>query len=167
MTMGTVFVTNGEREFRVAVHQDGRIELDGMPVDAAMEELGPGTFSILVGGRSHRLAVSENGDGFEMLMDGVVVRMSVATERERLLKQYATTAAAGKHRFEVRAPMPAMVTRIEVKAGDDVTEGQGLIILEAMKMENEIRSHQAGRVKEVCVSQGKAVEKGELLLLLE
>jgi biotin carboxyl carrier protein len=63
--------------------------------------------------------------------------------------------------------MPALVVRVEVKAGDEVREGQGLLVLEAMKMENEIRSPQAGKVREVFVSNGKAVEKGELLLLLE
>jgi biotin carboxyl carrier protein len=60
-----------------------------------------------------------------------------------------------------------MVVKVEVSVGDEVVEGQGLVILEAMKMENEIKSHQAGKVKSVLVEKGKAVEKGELLLLLE
>jgi biotin carboxyl carrier protein len=63
--------------------------------------------------------------------------------------------------------MPALVVRVEVKVSDEVKVGQGLVILEAMKMENEIKSHQSGRVKEIYVAKGKPVEKGELLLLLE
>jgi biotin carboxyl carrier protein len=63
--------------------------------------------------------------------------------------------------------MPALVVRIEVKVGDEVKEGKGLVILEAMKMENELRAHQSGRVKQIFVEEGKPVEKGQLLLLME
>ena len=63
--------------------------------------------------------------------------------------------------------MPALVVKVEVSVGEEVKEGQGLLILEAMKMENEIKCHQAGKVKEILVSKGKPVEKGELLMRLE
>jgi biotin carboxyl carrier protein len=63
--------------------------------------------------------------------------------------------------------MPAMVVRLEVNVGDEVRAGQPLIVLEAMKMENELLASGAGRVKAVYATAGKAVEKGELLLLLE
>lgn len=63
--------------------------------------------------------------------------------------------------------MPALVVKIEVSVGDEIVSGQGLIILEAMKMENEIKSHSAGVIKEIYVTHGKPVERGELLFLLE
>ena len=63
--------------------------------------------------------------------------------------------------------MPAMVVKLEVNVGDEVRAGQPLIVLEAMKMENELLASGPGRVKAVYVNAGKAVEKGELLLLLE
>jgi biotin carboxyl carrier protein len=165
--MNTYVVTSGGSVFKVAIRSDGAVEVDGNPVSVDIEELGERTFSILVVGKSYRMVIAESGDGYDVLNAGILLRVDVATERDLLLRQYSAATTSGRHRFEVRAPMPAMVTRIEVNVGDDVVDGQGLIILDAMKMENEIRSQQAGRVKEVCVTQGKAVEKGQLLLLLE
>ncbi len=68
---------------------------------------------------------------------------------------------------EIKAPMPALVVRVEVEIGQKVKPGQGLLILEAMKMENEIKAHSAGIIKEIYATKGKPVEKGELLMLLE
>jgi pyruvate carboxylase subunit B len=65
------------------------------------------------------------------------------------------------------APMPGLVVRVNVKAGDTVEAGQGLIVMEAMKMENELRVQAAGRVKTVLVTPGSVVEKGALLIELE
>ena len=67
----------------------------------------------------------------------------------------------------MHAPMPAMVVKLEVNVVDEVRAGQPLIVLEAMKMENELVAAAAGRVKAIYVAPGKAVEKGELLLLFE
>jgi pyruvate carboxylase subunit B len=63
--------------------------------------------------------------------------------------------------------MPALVVRVEVRAGDSVSKGAGLVVLEAMKMENELRAPQDGVVKKVLVEKGMKVEKGELLLVLD
>ena len=67
----------------------------------------------------------------------------------------------------VQAPMPGKLVRVLVSAGQDVGAGQGLVVMEAMKMENEIRAPRAGRVKEAPVREGQAVETGALLVLLE
>jgi biotin carboxyl carrier protein len=66
----------------------------------------------------------------------------------------------------VRAPMPGLIVRVEVEAGQLIRVGQGLVVLEAMKMENEIKALSAGKVADVHVTPGKAVEKGELLISL-
>jgi pyruvate carboxylase subunit B len=80
---------------------------------------------------------------------------------------YERKVGAVHHRLEIHAPMPALVVKVEVAPGQDIATGQGLLVLEAMKMENELRSHQAGRVKEVCVKKGDTVEKGQLLVVME
>jgi len=77
----------------------------------------------------------------------------------------ARGAAGGPAR--VQAPMPGKLVRVLVRAGQDVGAGQGLVVMEAMKMENEIRAPRAGRVKEAPVQEGQAVETGALLVLLE
>ncbi|HET6272048.1 MAG TPA: biotin/lipoyl-containing protein [Bacteroidota bacterium] len=165
--MHTYFMTSGGKEHVVIVHDDGTVLLDGRRTSLDITRIDANTFSILLHGGSHTLVASRTNSGYEVLSNGILLRVGVETERERLLRQYAGTAIAGHHRFEVHAPMPAMVARIQVNVGDEVTEGQGLIILEAMKMENELRAQQTGKVKEIWVVVGKAVEKGQLLLLLE
>jgi len=160
-------MTTGGNEHVVEVRDDGTVLLDGASTSLDIRRIDANTFSILLNGASHTLVASRASGGYEVLSGGILLKVDVETERERLLRQYAGTAIAGHHRLEIHAPMPAMVTRIQVKIGDEVTEGQGLIILEAMKMENELRAQQAGKVKEICVARGKAVEKGQLLLLLE
>ena len=74
-------------------------------------------------------------------------------------------AAAGPAR--VIAPMPGKIVRVAVAAGQEVRAGEGLVVMEAMKMENEIRAPRAGRVPEVPVQEGQAVESGALLVLVE
>ena len=66
----------------------------------------------------------------------------------------------------IRAPMPGLITRVEVAAGDTVAAGQGLVIVEAMKMENELRAEAAGVVSRILVAPGQAVEKGAILIEL-
>ena len=80
-------------------------------------------------------------------------------------------AATGKRevsgRVEIKATMPGRVVNVLVGSGDEVTAGQGVIIVEAMKMENELKSPKAGKVTEVKVAPGQTVEKGELLVVIE
>jgi biotin carboxyl carrier protein len=79
----------------------------------------------------------------------------------------ADAAAAAHGEQAVTAPMPGRVVRVLVGAGDDVAVRQGLVVVEAMKMENELRSPKAGRVKEVSVTAGTSVEAGRILLVIE
>jgi biotin carboxyl carrier protein len=93
---------------------------------------------------------------------------SVRTEdaqRQRALGKGGKAAAAGP--LTVRAPMPGRVVKLLVKPGDKVEPGQGLVIVEAMKMENELKAPQAGTVKELSVAEGQNVESGASLLVLE
>lgn len=90
---------------------------------------------------------------------------AVVDRRRRESASGGGAAAAGVQR--VNAPMPGRVVRILVKAGDEVEVRQGLVVVEAMKMENELGSPKAGRVKEVAVGEGASVEAGRLLVVIE
>ncbi|MEK9137394.1 MAG: acetyl-CoA carboxylase biotin carboxyl carrier protein subunit, partial [Bacteroidota bacterium] len=125
------------------------------------------SYSVFIGNVSTQITLKGYGSDYQVLLGKNQVDVRVESERDRLLKKYATASSSTHQRYEIHAPMPALVVRIEVGVGDDVRDGQGLLILEAMKMENEIRSHQSGKVREIYVTKGKAVEKGELLMLLE
>ena len=116
------------------------------------------------GGRSHRVAISEGSAG-ELtlaLADGVV-RATVNGRRARRGAEVA--GAAGEQR--IVAPMPGKVLRILVQPGQDVAARQPLVVVEAMKMENELSSPRPGRVKEVAAVEGQSVEAGRVLIIVE
>lgn len=155
------------RKFTVIVADSGRISIDGVSDPIDVTNVAGNKYSVLLGATSHTLVAIREEDRFRLLADGLEITATVETERTSLVRAYARTLDSGPHRMEIHAPMPALIVKVEVNVGDSVKPGQGLLVLEAMKMENELKSHVAGIVKEVRVKQGKAVEKGELLLILE
>ncbi len=154
-------------EYEVTVASDGSVSVNGQPGEIDIRPIGENTFSVLIDNVSTQITARGGGNHYDVLLGNNQVDAYVESTRDRLLKKYVTSSPGASRRYEIHAPMPALVVRVEVAEGDSVKEGQGLIVLEAMKMENEIKAYQNGRVKEVYVIKGKPVEKGELLMLLE
>ncbi len=165
--MRTYFVTVNGKELTVRLGPDGAVSLDGEEQTHEVERISSTEFSVIIGTRQVRVIASADDEGFDVIAGDFRGRVSVESERGRLLRRYARSTGESSARLEVHAPMPAMVVKLEVKVGDEVRAGQPLIVLEAMKMENEILASGAGRVKAIYAAAGKAVEKGELLLLFE
>jgi biotin carboxyl carrier protein len=151
----------------IGIDQSGQLSIEGKTVEADIRQLGASQYSALIDGRSFTLMVTGTSGKFQVLHGSLSHEVVVETERERLMQAYNRTAKTAAPRTEIRAPMPALVIRIEVSVGEKVEPGMGLMVLEAMKMENELKSHVAGTVREIHATQGKPVEKGELLLVLE
>jgi biotin carboxyl carrier protein len=153
---------------RYRVEADGRVDVvDVARVDAS-------TVSLLVLGDreiSHEVSLvpgREPGDLEVYLRAGVVqTRVSGAPGQKRWSAKGATMAAAGAGPQRVAAPMPGKIVRVLVKPGDEVKARQGVVVVEAMKMENELRAARDGRVKEVHVAEGALVESGRLLVVIE
>lgn len=165
--MSNYHVSIAGREIVVALKQDGSPMLDGKPREIHIKQIDENIFSVLIDNTSVRVVTQQAGHAYHVFSGSAQLDVLVNSERAKLLRQYSTPADSMREKLEVHAPMPALVVKIEVAVGDEVTPGQGLIVLEAMKMENEIKAHQGGRVKEIFVGKGKPVEKGELLILLE
>lgn len=160
-------VTIGERVVDVVAHADGTFVVDGRPVNPEIRLAAEGLYSVLIDGRSHTLRTATRDEGFAIATGCTTLQVSVESERSRLLKRVAGAGASAETRTAVTAPMPALVVRVLAAPGSAVQKGDGLIVLEAMKMENEIRAPRNGTVREVRVGLGKAVEKGEVLITLE
>lgn len=127
---------------------------------------GDSLFSMIVDGQSHELLVEDVPGGLEVLIGGELFHTVVQDEWERRLAtiQRKSTAEAGE--TVVRAPMPGAVVGVAVAGGDTVKRGQGLVVLSAMKMENEIRSPRDGTVAAVHVAEGDKVEQNAELVTL-
>ncbi len=119
---------------------------------------------LALGERSRLFALAREGDAWMVQWAGERLRVSVVDERTRRLREVTGRGGRAAAGGVVRAPMPGLVLRVEVEVGQYVAAGAGVIVLEAMKMENEIRAPGAGVVREVWVASGEAVEKGTRLL---
>jgi biotin carboxyl carrier protein len=166
--MKTVSVTLGGKTISVLVHTDGRIEVAGRPGFFSVVQTSP--YEYLVEdqeGKQLLVAALSTGHAVLLQSDGHLLDGRIESERDILLRKFQPTETGGEGQRELHAPMPSLVIAVEVSAGQRVIAGQGLVILEAMKMENELRATHEGTVKSIYVKPGNPVEKGELLLDFE
>ena len=162
------FVTIGKRVLEVTVDGESLL-VDGEPVHATISRV-PGTPEVRtrIDGRSATVAVDQFTAGSWRVVDqGLVVDVEALDERTRHIRSLGGAARAAGGGGALKAPMPGLVVRLTVAEGDRVAAGQGLVVLEAMKMENELKAQAAGVVRAVRVSVGQAVEKGAVLLELD
>ncbi len=104
---------------------------------------------------------------FQIKVNGKSYNVEIANHFDRLVKQLGLSTLSSQKVNEIKAPMPGLVLNVAVKIGQEIKKGDGLLILEAMKMENVIKSAGDGTVKEILVKQGTAVDKGQLLIQME
>ncbi len=153
----------------VVLDGDG-VHADGTTVRAHLADVeGTPIKLVTIGDTVHRVLV-RRGDRrgtYTLSIDGHRYEVDALDERARTIRELSGTAAAAAGSAPLRAPMPGLIVRVHVKPGDAVQPGQGLVVMEAMKMENELRATAAGTVKAVTVAPGIAVEKGALLLEFE
>jgi acetyl/propionyl-CoA carboxylase alpha subunit len=127
---------------------------------------GDALFSFIVDGASHELLVEDVPGGMEILVGGELFHIVVQDEWERRLANIQRKTSVETGETIVKAPMPGAVMGVSVAAGDDVKRGQGLLVLSAMKMENEIRSPRDGKIVAVHVSEGDKVEQNADLVTI-
>ena len=121
--------------------------------------------SLIIDGRSYQVDIHTDKDLHKVLLEGEHFEFELFDERKALLKKSAAMGAEGVQ--EIKSSMPGKIVKILAAEGDEVGQGQGLIVVEAMKMENEIKSPKAGVVRKVGVKEGDAVEAGALLVVVE
>ena len=155
-----------ERTARLEVSgKDGlyRVTLDGRVLECDVREV-DGTFlSLLVDGRSYEVALEGRGGRYTALVRGDVVPLELAEATRGM----AAPRKGPSGPVNVMAPMPGRLVRILVTEGQEVRAGEGLVVVEAMKMENELRSPRAGRVARIHAQERQAVETGALLVTVE
>ncbi len=160
--------TVNDREYVIEIEGDTAILNNGEKMDVSLGRVGEGNiYSLLVNGKSYEILAEETLGGYIIMLDGV--QMDVAVTDERALRLSKGSKAPERTSKEVRitSPIPGMIVKVLVAEEDRVDENQPLAILEAMKMENEIRAPRKGVVKKVNISPGNQVAQGALLLVIE
>jgi len=138
------------------------LRIDGTAIEVSVSDAGPGYRSLLIGATSHELGVEREGDAYRVSFPGASVVVTLA----ETARGGATLAPREQGPSRLTAPMPGRIVRVLSSAGADVVAGQGLMVIEAMKMENELRAPRGGRLTELLVREGQAVEAGALLAVV-
>ena len=162
------YVRIGERDQELEIDGDS-VSLDGHTFRAHLEELPGGPMQLVsIDGTLHRLIARRVERGvYDVSIDGHRFTVEALDERARVIRELSSAGRKVVAPAHLMAPMPGLVVRVNVKEGDQVRPGQGLVVMEAMKMENELRATAPAVVKRVAVAAGSAVEKGALLLEME
>jgi pyruvate carboxylase subunit B len=158
-----------DRRVEVEIDGDG-VRVDGRPVDAHVVEIeGTPVRLVKVGDQVHRVLARRQAERgrYSLSLDGYRYDVEALDERTRTIRELTAAASGPKGPAPLVAPMPGLVVRVMVEAGDQVVPGQGLVVVEAMKMENELRASAPATVKAVLVQPGQAVEKGAVLVEME
>ena len=157
-----------DKLFDIDVNEDGKLTTDGHTVNAELLQVGPlGLYSLLIDNRSVELVVEETTTGYRVTLGSDTFDVQVADERQLRLAKGTQAPAAPGGELAIKAPIPGLVVRIQVHEGEEVQAGQSLIILEAMKMENELRAPRAGVISDIKVKAGENVEQNATLMVLQ
>ena len=142
------------------------ISLDGKAVDANAIEIAPNILSILLNGQSHEVRITPRPDGTLTVQTALhEFSAEVADPRAWRGRRHGHVEAEGRQ--QITAPMPGEVVRLLVRPGDKVQAGQGILVVEAMKMQNEVRSPKTGTVERLQAEEGQPVNAGQVLAWID
>jgi biotin carboxyl carrier protein len=157
--------TIADREYTIEILDENQISVDGVVYDVDFESIsGQPVFSLLVDGDSHEAYIYPDEDRWEVHLQGIQYRVLVEDEREKRLRSSFGSGPELSGEYYLKAPMPGLVVAIPVVEGQSVAQGDVLVILESMKMQNELKSPRAGKVSRVRVKEGDSVERRQTLL---
>jgi biotin carboxyl carrier protein len=162
-----VLLAGKTRVVELSRADDGwKISLDGKELEASVAEVAPNTFSVLLNGESHQIRIAPRPDGTLTLHTGLAeYHAEVIDPRVWHGRRHGVLEVEGRQ--QITAPMPGKVVRVLVSEGEEVEAGQGLLVVEAMKMQNEIRSPKTGRVEKLFAKENQAVNAGDVLAWVE
>jgi biotin carboxyl carrier protein len=159
----------GKKQMRtMVVQREGnawRIIVDGNPLEGDAVEIAPHTFSVLLQGKSYELRVTPMPDGSLKIQSATAEFVAQVIDPREWGGRRGALQAEGRQ--QIVAPMPGKIVRVLVSLGEKVEVGQGLIVVEAMKMQNEIRSPKSGIVEKIVATEGQAVNAGDGLIWVD
>lgn len=144
--------------------------INGKPFELDLIEEGSDKYHLLYNNKSYRVEIlerDEKGRASKLMVNGMIQEVTVKDRLSILLDQMGLSNMSSSKVSQLKAPMPGLVLRLECQVGDSIAKGQPLLVLEAMKMENIIKSPADVVVKSIEVEQGQAVEKNEVLIKFE
>lgn len=156
-----------EREYILEIVDEHHIRIDGVVYDVDFNQVGnQPVYSFIIDGQSYDAHVSQEDDQWQVLIHGSLYSAKVEDERDKRLRASLGGSQAEQDEFYLRAPMPGLIVSVPVNEGQRVEKGDVLLVLESMKMQNELKSPRAGSVSRLRVKPGDRVEQKETLLIV-
>jgi biotin carboxyl carrier protein len=162
------YITNIEdRQFEIEINSDFEIMVDGKQIAVDFQSVADQpVYSIILDGASYEASVHTTETGIQVLLHGKLYDAKVEDERQRRLRQSSGGPMVQSGELNILAPMPGLVVAVPVEDDQDVEKGDNLIILESMKMQNEIKAPRSGKVMRVRVRSGDSVDQNQVLITL-
>ena len=152
------------KEFLAEIVDESHVRINDQILEVDFESVsGQPVYSLIIGGKSYEAYIYPDDKEWQVLLHGRLYQASVEDEREKRLRA-AGSKVAGGGEFHLKAPMPGLVVAIPVEEDQVVKQGQTLLILESMKMQNELKSPRDGTVSRIRVKAGETVEQKQTLL---
>jgi biotin carboxyl carrier protein len=157
--------TIADREYGIEIIDDNQILVDGVAYEIDFESIsGQPVFSLLIAGNSHEAYVYPDEEKWEVHLQGIQYRVVVEDEREKRLRSSFGSSPVQTGEYYLKAPMPGLVISIQVKENQVIAQGEVLVILESMKMQNELKSPRDGIISRIRVKESDSVERKQTLL---
>jgi biotin carboxyl carrier protein len=159
--------TIGDELFTVEIDREDEIVVNGKVFVVDFANIGRSNlYSLLIDNQSFEAMVEERDGKWEVLLRGRLYSVDVADDRARLMAARADNLMPESGELIVQAPMPGLVVAVSVEIGQEVERGDAVVILESMKMENELRTPRAGTVERIAVKPGDSVEQQQTLVVI-
>jgi biotin carboxyl carrier protein len=158
----TTIINN--KQFEIEIERDGTVLVDGVRFEVDFLNLGGSLYSVIQNTRSLELAIEGNQADIEVSMAGRLYEAKVLDQRALLMAQRKGSLTAGSG--EILSPMPGLIVEVLVDMGDEVTQGDTVVILESMKMQNELKAPRDGKIQTISCESGQTVDKGTLLIII-
>lgn len=160
--------TVSDQTYIIEINREGEVSIDGEPHLADLQAIdGLGTYSLILNNESHEAQVEERDGLVGVLLRGQFYSIKVQDERARRLVESSRGLSVPSGELVIKSPMPGLIVAVKVASGQEVKKGETLVILESMKMENELKAPRDGKIGAVRVEARQAVDQGQALVTLE
>lgn len=159
--MKYVTIINNE-QYEIEIDKDGGVLLNGEPRDVDFLNLGGSLYSVITQNQSLEVVIDDEDNKIEVMMNGRLYETQVLDERALLMAQ--RKGGLGNNSGEVNSPMPGLIVKVSVENDQNVHQGQTVVILESMKMQNELKAPISGTITAIHIEAGQTVDKNALLI---
>ncbi len=160
--------TIDNENYEIEINSEHGITLNGEPFTVDFLTIdGPPIISLLLEGKSYEAHVNPTDVGWEVFLLGQRYLVTVEDERQRQLREISGAQVVHRETFHLKAPMPGLIVAIPIEEGEKVKRGSNLVVLESMKMQNELKAPRDGEVTAIRVKPGDNVDQEQVLVILE